>query len=166
MALLAFSLAFAFVEAAVVVYIRNLPGGGLGYEFNDYQTILNLRAIAFIVPKSGLIDISHLKIVEIIREFSTIIMLLSVAFLAGQNVKQKIGAFLLAFSLWDIFYYVFLRLMLGWPKTLTDLDVYFLIPIPWIGPVITPLVISTVLAFIGLKLFFGGSFLNTRIKVS
>jgi len=80
-------------------------------------------------------------------------MLLSVGYLSAQNIKQKMGAFLIAFGFWDIFYYVFLNLLIGWPKSLFDIDLFFLIPVPWIGPVITPIVVSILLIIIGVNLF-------------
>ncbi len=160
--LIIFGIAFAFVEAAVVVYIRSLPSGGLNFLDGDYQTIINLRAIAFIIPREVSFDIARLRSVEVIREFFTILMLGSVAYMAGQNLKQKLGAFLIAFSIWDLFYYFFLKILIDFPKTIWDIDLYFLIPVPWIGPVITPLFISTCLLIIGLVLFLKSSTLGVE----
>jgi len=87
------------------------------------------------------------------REAATIIMLLTVAYISATNWKQRIGAFLITFAFWDIFYYIFLKYLTGWPKSLFDIDVYFLIPVPWIGPVITPIIIFMILAIIGTKLY-------------
>jgi hypothetical protein len=47
-----------------------------------------------------------------------------------------------AFGVWDIFYYVFLRIMCGWPQSLLDWDILFLLPLPWWGPVIAPVLIA------------------------
>lgn len=118
-----FAIAFGFVEAAVVVYLRRI--------FGDPAQV--------IIPDGQLLRI------EQVREAATIIMLIAVAFLAGKNIRNRIAAFFLAFGLWDIFYYVFLRLSIGWPKTLLDPDVFFLLPVPWLGPVIVPIIISLIL---------------------
>ena len=45
-------------------------------------------------------------------------MLLAVAFLAGRGLLQKLAYFLFAFGIWDIGYYVALKIMLGWPASL------------------------------------------------
>ncbi|GJQ21907.1 MAG: hypothetical protein HBSIN02_22620 [Bacteroidia bacterium] len=120
-----FSAAFAFVEASVVVYLRELyyPHG-------------------FAFPLSP-IEPFHL-IVELCREVATILMLIAAGLLAGATRWQKTAWFLIAFGLWDIFYYVWLKAVLDWPSSLTDPDVLFLIPIPWIGPVLAPVIVSLV----------------------
>ena len=55
----------------------------------------------------------------------------------------------LAFGAWDIFYYVFLRLISGWPRTLLDWDILFLLPLPWWGPVLAPVSIALVMILWG-----------------
>ncbi len=125
-----FAIAFALVEAAVVVYLRGLyyPEG-------------------FVFPLK-LIAQPHL-VVELAREFSTIVMLLAVGVLAGGSRWQKFSYFMIAFGIWDIFYYVWLKVFLSWPQSLTDWDILFLIPIPWIGPVIAPIAISVLMIIAG-----------------
>lgn len=118
-----FAVAFAGVEAAVVVYLRALyyPDG-------------------FVFPLK-LIERPHL-FTELAREFATIVMLVAVGILAGKSPWQRFAHFILAFGVWDIFYYVWLKVFLDWPATLTEWDVLFLIPMPWIGPVIAPVIIA------------------------
>lgn len=53
---------------------------------------------------------------------------------------MRLVYFLYAFAIWDIFYYVFLKLALNWPASLLTWDLLFLIPWPWAGPVITPII--------------------------
>src|SRR5262249_7705272 len=60
----------------------------------------------------------------------------------GRNLRQAFSGFLVAFGLWDIFYYVFLKLLLGWPDSLLDWDVLFLLPVPWVGPVLAPVLVA------------------------
>ncbi len=134
-----FAIAMAFVEAAVVVYLRalyypdgfDLSAAGGSFFFYRGQPPGLLRTF---VPL-------HLQ-VEVAREAATIVMLATVAILAGDHAVRRFGAFLFAFGLWDIFYYVFLRATLGWPASLGTVDLLFLIPVPWIAPVWVPMIIS------------------------
>jgi hypothetical protein len=145
---IAFAVAMAFVEAAVVVYLRALfyPEG-----FALPLKILPARFVA----------------IELVREFSTLIMLLAVAVLAGKKLWERFGWFAIAFGVWDIFYYIWLRVTLGWPESLFEWDVLFLIPIPWIGPVIAPVLVALLLTAIGVLLTRryarGGSFRPTLL---
>ncbi len=145
-----FSVAFAYVEAAVVVYLRSsLPA----YPPSGVTVLLNLGFISFVQFSAPVLLSARTTVTEMFREFATMVMLVTVGLLAGKNIKSKIGAFLIAFSLWDIFYYVFLKILIGWPKTLLDPDIFFLLPVPWIGPVLTALLASTLLFLLGLVLF-------------
>ena len=56
--------------------------------------------------------------------------------------RQRLAYALVAFGVWDIFYYVWLKVLTGWPHSLLDWDVLFLIPLPWWGPVLAPVLIS------------------------
>jgi len=138
-ALAAYAIAMAVVEAVVVVYLRELyyPDGFL------IQTAADIR----VIPR----EILRL---EIWRELATLIMLAAVAFLAFDRLKERLWAFVFAFSLWDLGYYLFLYIFLRWPPSLAALDVYFLIPSAWIGPVWFPLLIFSLLGVISFwKLF-------------
>jgi hypothetical protein len=86
--------------------------------------------------------------IEIYREAATIIMLAAVALLAASRASGRWAAFLWVFALWDITYYAGLWATVRWPASLTDLDVLFLIPVPWIAQVWFPLLVSalTILA--------------------
>jgi hypothetical protein len=80
--------------------------------------------------------------VELARELATMIMLFTVGALAGRKWPSRFGYMAIAFGVWDIFYYVFLKVMCGWPGSLMDWDVLFLLPLPWWGPVIAPMSIA------------------------
>lgn len=148
-----FAVAFAFMESAVVVYLRHLLGASQPAIDKD-EVLLLLPGIAFLEPKTAfdIIANSRLLNVELIREASTLIMLATVALLAARNIKEGFAYFFLAFGIWDIFYYVFLKLTIDWPKSFFDLDTFFLLPVPWIGPVFVPVIIS--LTMIGLSLIY------------
>ncbi len=131
----------AYVEAAVVVYLRELvyPEG-------------------FTLPLKALPD--KLVAIEIAREAATLIMLAAVAGLTARKFWDRFGCFIVMFGTWDIFYYVWLKVTLGWPSSLTEWDVLFLIPVPWTGPVIAPMLVSAVMIFAGLgiiRLFAEGT---------
>src|SRR5207248_10755364 len=87
--------------------------------------------------------------IEIGREAATMIMVAAVGCLAGRGLAGRIGAFALAMGVWDIFYYVFLWLFAGWPASPFAPDVLFLIPLPWWGPVVSPVVLALVMSAAG-----------------
>lgn len=123
-----FAAAMAYVEAAVVIYLRALIGGGPLFPMKDLPPAL--------------------LAVEVAREGATLVMLLCAASLAVRGGARRLGAFLLAFAVWDIFYYLWLYLSIGWPAGVTDWDILFLIPLPWVGPVWSVLLICAgMLAF-------------------
>ena len=112
--LVAFAVSMAFVEAAVVVYLREIVGEGPIFPMKE-------------IPPA-------LLAVEVGREAATIVMLVSVAILSVRGGLRRMGAFLLTFAVWDIFYYLWLFVTIGWPAGIGDWDVLFLIPLPWVGP--------------------------------
>jgi hypothetical protein len=89
--------------------------------------------------------VANLGTVELVREAATLLMLLTVGSLAGQTWRTRLGYSAIAFGVWDIFYYVFLRVMCGWPRSPLDWDVLFLLPLPWWGPVLAPVLIASLM---------------------
>lgn len=152
-----FGLAFGYVEAAVVTYLRQLVRFNGHYVVSGYHTLLNLGFITFVSPVPSLLVSNRISAIEVGREAATIVMLAAAAYLAGTDRRQRLGAFLVAFACWDLAYYLFLRLLDHWPGSLLTTDVYFLIPVTWIGPVVTPIVCSTVLLLLGSRLYVGSS---------
>jgi hypothetical protein len=141
-----FATAFGFVEAAVVVYLRAavglLPGytgtlSDLRHSSQGYEQVTSVSQF----PQS-------LLTIEVYREAATLVMLVSLAMLAASRTSARWLAFLWVFALWDIAYYAGLWATVRWPASLTDLDVLFLIPVPWVAQVWFPLLVSllTVLA--------------------
>lgn len=143
-ALLLFGTGFGYVEAAVVHYLRRVIGYHAGYEVTAQHVYLDLRVIAFVRPERTVLVDPVLTQVEVAREAATLLMLLAVALLAAETLRRRVAAFFIAFAVWDLTYYLFLRVLDGWPARLTDLDVFFLIPVTWVGPVLTAVVASTV----------------------
>src|SRR3990167_5430230 len=112
-ALIIFGIAFGFVEAAVVFYLRQVFNYSDNYIQSDYKVFLNLGIISFILPKIPILNIPQIANAEIQREAATIIMLLSISYLSASKWKQRLGALLITFAFWDIFYYVFLKYLTG-----------------------------------------------------
>lgn len=119
-----YALAMAWVEAAVVFYLRSHIG-----RLEPYQPVP--------LPHAG-----GFGFAEAVREIATLVMLCTVGLLAGKNWRARAGYTLIAFGVWDIFYYVFLKVMCGWPNSILDWDILFLVPLPWWGPVLAPVLIS------------------------
>ena len=136
-----FGMAFGFVEASVVVYLRAAVGllPGYGGTLSDIARlsadIYQQARILGELPKS-------LLAVELFRETATMIMLVSVAVLAVKSSRERWAVFLWAFAFWDIFYYIGLWAAVGWPSSLLTPDVLFLIPVPWFSQVWFPILVS------------------------
>lgn len=152
---LVFAIAFGLLEAIVVIYLRRLltlPPGFIP-TFAPDQFFINLGFIAFSKPETfSLFGPWEIVRLEFFRNVSTLLILATVALLAGKTIKERLAYFLISFAIWDIFYYVFLRVFTGWPATLVDLDILFLIPVPWIAPVIIPVVASVLMIIVGINL--------------
>lgn len=130
-----FAIAMGFLEAIVVVYLRELfyPGG---FHF----PLVTLPA--------------KLVNIEIVREVTTLIMLVSIGLLTGKTKNERFAWFLVVFGVWDIFYYVGLKLFLNWPASLMTWDILFLIPVTWIGPVLAPVICSFTMISISVPIIF------------
>jgi hypothetical protein len=143
-----FAGAFGFVEAAVVVYLRAAVGLLPGYQ----GTFSELRHSSESYHQEQSISSfpQSLLIIEVYREAATMVMLISLALLAAPRKSARWVAFLWVFALWDIAYYAGLWAIVRWPASLTDLDVLFLIPVPWVAQVWFPLQVSllTLLAIV------------------
>ncbi len=126
-----FGVAFGFVEAAVVIYLRAATGLWPGAQVK------------------GLVALPETLLrIECFREAATMIMLSGIALLAGQRTKEKVVVFLWTFAFWDFSYYVWLRLTIGWPSSLTSSDLLFLIPAPWVAQVWFPILVSGLTALV------------------
>jgi hypothetical protein len=119
-----FAIGMAWVEAASVYYIRAMTDRIVPYQANP----LPIRGV--------------LGQVELVREAATLVMLLTLGLLAGRTWPRRLGYTAIAFGVRDILYYVFLRMITGWPKSLFDWDILFLLPLPWWGPVLAPVSIA------------------------
>ena len=76
-------------------------------------------------------------------------MLAMAGWIAGRRWQDRVGYAIFSFGLWDVLYYAWLVIFIGWPKTLLDWDLLFLIPLPWWGPVVSPLLIALMMVIGG-----------------
>jgi hypothetical protein len=146
-----FGIAFGYIEAAVVVYLRQIfhPDG-----FTFPMTVFGIDAIS-----------KRILLTEIGREVATIVLIFTGAWLFGCNRQQRVAYFMIIFAVWDIFYYVWLKVLLGWPASIMDWDILFLIPCTWASPVLYPVLISITLIIFAIVMLY----LNSRgssLKVS
>lgn len=125
--ILLFAIGMAWVEAASVYYLRTLVDRIVPYQAEP----LPIRGV--------------LGAVELVREAATLVMLLTLGMVAGRTWYKRLGYTAIAFGMWDVFYYVFLRMISGWPTSLFDWDILFLLPLPWWGPVLAPVCIAVLM---------------------
>jgi hypothetical protein len=139
-----YAVAMALLEAAVVVYMRER------YYPSDIRIMFPMRIF------------SNLDfIVELAREAATIVMMLAIAFVVERGSKAGIFAcFIFLFGVWDLFYYLWLKIFINWPVTFFDWDLLFLIPIPWFGPWICPAIIAF------LFMIWGGFAVSFKVSVN
>ncbi|MBW6461092.1 MAG: hypothetical protein K0B08_11035 [Bacteroidales bacterium] len=125
-----FAIAMGYLESAVVVYLREIyypEGFGFPLKMMD----------------------GRLALTEVVREAATLVMLAILGIIAGRTRLEKLGIFIFTFGVWDIFYYFFLKMLLGWPESLMTWDILFLIPVTWVGPVLAPLITAFTMVILG-----------------
>lgn len=150
LALLLFGISFGYVEAAVVDYLRLLPipmsaGSDPQRLPDDLFPLLTLDQLNAAGPQ-----FVRLLKTEVVREAATLVMLGAAALLASGNARTWLAAFVVAFGVWDISFYAFLKVLLGWPRSWLTWDLLFLIPVPWVGPVVAPVAVSLTMIAAGL----------------
>src|SRR5580765_4259417 len=126
-----YAIAMAWVESAVVYYLRTMFNRIIPYQEHPLPLIGGLGPA------------------ELVREAATLVMLLTVGILAGRGWRSRLGYAAIAFGVWDIFYYIFLKVLCGWPHSLWDWDILFLLPLPWWGPVLAPVSIALLMVLSG-----------------
>ena len=131
-----FAIAMAYVESATVVYIRHI------YGISDL--LLDIPTFDPVIAQ-----------IEVGRELATIVMLMAVGWAVGKSLQSRLSYTFIIFGVWDIFYYIWLRLFIGWPNSLFSPDILFLIPLPWWGPVIAPVLIACLMVSGGIFAVIG-----------
>jgi len=129
-----FGLAMAYLESVVVVYLNGALGGRVGEIF----------------PLRPDDTVGDLLLTEVGREVATLVMIAAVGILVGSTAVERLAWGAVVFGAWDIGYYAWLWLLAGWPTSLATVDLLFLLPVPWVGPVWSPLAVSVALVSVGL----------------
>jgi len=146
-----FGIAFAYIEATVVVYLR---------------TIFHPEGFTFPLTNFSITPLwERLVLPEIGREAATLVIIFTGSWLLGRSLRQRFAYFLAIFAVWDIFYYVWLKILSSqlkvipnWPGSIMDWDILFLIPITWAGPVLAPVLISVTLLVFAIIILYRDSF--------
>lgn len=147
--LVLFGAAFGFVEAAVVIDLRAI------YEplqRQVYPETLPGELFPLLSPENlaaGSRKVQGLMKIEVAREACTILMLAGVGLCAGGTGVRGFAAFLVAFGVWDVAYYAALKLLIDWPASVWTWDLLFLIPVPWVAPVLAPVVVAATMVACG-----------------
>ena len=149
-ALVFFGIAFAYIESAVVVYLRAI----------FYQDGFNFPLTAF----EEIAGFGPYLVAEIGREAATLVLLFTASYMLGRNLRRRFAYFLTIFAVWDIFYYVWLKVLIDWPASIMDWDILFLIPAVWAGPVLAPVITSVTMLVIAAALFSGRQIEVTKAR--
>lgn len=131
--LMVWSIVFGYMEAAVVVYLREIY----------YPEGLTFPLV--------IMD-GRILLTEVLREAATLLIMWATVYLVYKRLQSRIAAFVLLFGVWDVFYYIFLKLLIDWPESLNTYDILFLIPTPWIGPVWAPVLVSIGFIYAGIAI--------------
>jgi hypothetical protein len=128
----------------VVVYLRTLSEPIRAAAGLSLTELFPLTKVSHLGP--------HLRIVkiELVREAATLAMLAAVAGVAARNFRTWLAAFALCFGAWDLAFYASLRAVIGWPGSLATWDILFLLPVPWVGPVLAPSIVALSLVLGGI----------------
>jgi hypothetical protein len=157
-----FGISFGYVEAAVVIYLRALyeplrqrltPGRAAG----DLFPLVDRDRMVAAAPETA-----RLLTVEVIREAATIVMLAAAAMLVAGERSLWLPAFSIAFGVWDLSFYLFLKLWIDWPASLLTWDLLFLLPVPWVAPVLAPVIVSSTIVGCGLAALYRPVYIQPR----
>jgi len=124
-------IAFAVVEAGVVVYARE--------AYYPESSLFPLKAVPV-----------NVAAMELFREMATLIIIGIFAYVVGDTMLRRFAHFLIVFGLWDIFYYIFLYVFYGVPMDIGEPDLLFLIPVVWSGPVFQPVICAILMILLGI----------------
>lgn len=129
------AIAMAFLESSIVVYLREL------YYPEGFSFPLKTMDL-------------HIAGVEFFREIATLIMLTAIGIIAGRTNYERFAYFIYSFAVWDIFYYIFLKILVNWPLSFLTWDILFLVPFTWVGPVICPIINSLTMILLASVIIF------------
>lgn len=152
--LILLGISFGYVEAAIVVYLRTIYSpvrARLHPEVPeaDLFPLITPQQLAAQSP-----EVQRLLPIELVREAATLVMLMAAGLAVANNGRQWVAAFAVAMGTWDIFFYLFLKVLIGWPASWLTWDILFLIPAPWVSPVLAPVLVALSMVGGGLALLW------------
>lgn len=130
-------IALGWWEGVVVVYIREILTK-IAPDITKFTIQQLSKPLIITGGKYSLIFI------EKTREISPILIILSISILCEKKILRKIACFFWIFAIWDLFYYITLKILTNWPDSFKTIDCLFLIPQPWIAPIWVPLSIMLI----------------------
>jgi hypothetical protein len=151
--LVLFGVAFGYVEAAVVVYLRAAYEPLHARLYPRAHGDPRLGGLLPFIPLERLQSAGPAFVdwtaTELAREAATVLMLTAAALAVARSFREWFAAYVLVFGLWDLFYYIFLKVLLDWPASLLTWDILFLVPVPWVAPVLAPALVALVMVVAG-----------------
>jgi hypothetical protein len=142
--LILFGIVFGYVEAAAVAYIRATYEPIHRRLFPD-RAADDLFPLFTIEQWSSEVPPTLGPLMEVGRELATVVLVALMAWAVSRTARAWFASFALAFGVWDVCYYLWLRLLIGWPRSLLDWDLVFMAPLPWVGPVWAPVAVALVM---------------------
>lgn len=143
-----FSIAFGYIEAAVVVYLRAIfHPDGFTFPLTVFEDALNETD-------------RRLLFTEIAREAATIVLIVTAARLFRRARQQTTAYFFIIFAVWDLFYYFWLKVILNWPASIMDWDILFMIPVVWAAPVLAPVLVSLAMLAFAVVILYRSTYKN------
>lgn len=147
-ALTALCIAIAYVDAVATFYVRGMQQ--IAQHGGDFA-----QAVTEAMPP-------RIVTLEQTRQAATVLVLVTVAVVAGRNLQQQFGTAFFALGGWIVLRYAAIRTITDWPTALTDVDTVIFLPDPVYAPVWMPIVIGLGVAAIGVTLVRGGALAMRR----
>ncbi len=126
----------------MVVYLRVLHEplrASAGLPADDLFPLIRISQLGPYLKAGQAGSLLRLLRIELLREAATIAMLAAVA---AATRMRWLPCFAIAFGVWDLTFYAALWRLIGWPSSPLTWDVLFLIPVPWVAPVLAPCIVA------------------------
>lgn len=162
LAILLFGVAFGYLEAAVVSYLRAMHEPVRQHYYAGRPASELFPLLTLDQTRSAAPEQIRIIEIEVGREAATLVMLAALALAVSDNAGQWAAAFAIAFGTWDLAFYAGLKVLLDWPASLFTWDVLFLIPVPWAAPVLAPALVSVAMIAAGVWHFRHGAYIGAR----
>lgn len=141
--LLALCIAMAYIDALASFYVRGMIQAG--HEGAEFAT--------------GAVQEMPQRIIslELTRQAAFVLVLLTVAIVAGRNGLQQAGSFIFCVGAWIVLRYIAIRALTDWPASLVELDAVIFLPEPLYAPIWMTLILGLALGATGVLLIRSGA---------